>query len=299
MNEIKPLFSVLIPSWNNLPYLKICVNSILKNSAYHHQIIVHVNEGSDGTLEWVKDQGLTYTYTPENAGVCIAMNMMRTKVATDYMFFINDDMYVLPGWDVSLWNEIQSLPDNKFFLSGTMMQHSWKLDVSIPCDYGHTPGDFQEDRLLSEYMQYEKADWKGATWPPNIVHRDIWDIVGGYSIEFTPGMYSDPDFSAKLWLVGVRYMKGLGQCRVYHFETKSTTRIRKNDGSFQFLLKWGMTNSTFRRYISRLGKPIDQNDKSETNSKGFRWNRCRGKIKAIWKLVVDGLGSPFPLSSQS
>ena len=60
-----------------------------------------------------------------------------------------------------------------------------------------------------------------------------------------------------------------------------------------------MTNSTFRRYISRLGKPIDQNDKSETNSKGFRWNRCRGKIKAIWKLVVDGLGSPFPLSSQS
>ena len=31
----------------------------------------------------------------------------------------------------------------------------------------------------------------GATIPPNIVHRDIWDLVGGYSIEYSPGMYSD------------------------------------------------------------------------------------------------------------
>ena len=25
------LFSILIPSWNNLPYLKLCINSIQKN----------------------------------------------------------------------------------------------------------------------------------------------------------------------------------------------------------------------------------------------------------------------------
>ena len=95
------LFSILIPSWNNLPFLKLCVESIRKNSKYNHQIIVHVNEGSDGTLEWVREQNLDYTYTPENAGVCIAMNMMRTKVKTDYLYFVNDDMYLLPDWDAS------------------------------------------------------------------------------------------------------------------------------------------------------------------------------------------------------
>ena len=41
------IFSILIPTWNNLPFLKICVDSIRKNSTYRHQIIVHVNDGSD------------------------------------------------------------------------------------------------------------------------------------------------------------------------------------------------------------------------------------------------------------
>ncbi len=57
----KPVFSILIPSWNNLDYLKCCVASIRKNSRYQHQIIVHVNEGKDGSLEWVKSQSLSYT----------------------------------------------------------------------------------------------------------------------------------------------------------------------------------------------------------------------------------------------
>ena len=49
-------------------------------------------------------------------------------------------------------------------------------------------------------MNYKINDWMGATIPPNIVHRDIWDLVGGYSIEYSPGMYSDPDFTAKLYV---------------------------------------------------------------------------------------------------
>lgn len=53
-----PIFSILIPSWNNLPYLKCCVESIRKNSTFQHEIVVHVNEGRDGTLEWVRQQGL-------------------------------------------------------------------------------------------------------------------------------------------------------------------------------------------------------------------------------------------------
>lgn len=51
--------------------------------------------------------------------------------------------------------------------------------------------------------------------------------MGGYSIELSPGMYNDPDFAAKLLMVGVRYFRGLGNSHVYHFETKTTTRIKK------------------------------------------------------------------------
>ena len=54
------MFSILVPSYNNLEYLKICLNSLTKNSKYNHQIIVHINEGSDGTLQYVKNLGIDY-----------------------------------------------------------------------------------------------------------------------------------------------------------------------------------------------------------------------------------------------
>ena len=43
-------FSIILPTWNNLKYLKILLNSIKKNSKYEHDVNVHVNEGSDGTI---------------------------------------------------------------------------------------------------------------------------------------------------------------------------------------------------------------------------------------------------------
>ena len=48
------MFSIVIPSFNNLEYLKLCLNSLKKNSKYKHQIIVHINEGTDGSLDYVK-----------------------------------------------------------------------------------------------------------------------------------------------------------------------------------------------------------------------------------------------------
>lgn len=285
-------FSIIIPSWNNLPFLKLCVESIRKNSAEPHQIIVHVNEGSDGTLQWVQEQGLDYTYSEQNIGVCMACNRMRSKVQTDYMFYLNDDMYVLPGWDTALEKEIQALPDHLFFLSGTMIQPHNALDVGITAYYGDTVDNFEEERLLLEYQGFPMCDWKGATWPPNLVHRDLWDLVGGYSIEFSPGMYSDPDFTAKLWMAGVRYFKGIAACRVYHFETKSTGRIEKNDGSTQFMMKWGITNSTLRRELTHLGDPFDTTALvSEKTSRSK--DRFRSRMKAVWCLLTGRQFGPF------
>ena len=285
-------FSILIPSWNNLPFLKLCIESIRKHSAYDHQIIVHVNEGTDGTLEWVQGEGLDYTYTPQNVGVCFSMNMMRTKVKTDYMCFLNDDMYVLPGWDVALSEEIERLPDNRFFLSATTIQPHTPGDSLLVADYGDQVGNFREQQLLADYMSIPMEDWMGATMPPNIVHRDLWDLVGGYSVELTPGMYSDPDFTAKLWLCGVRYMKGLADSRVYHFESKSTGKVKKNCGQMQFLMKWGMTSSTFRKLYTYRGHDfsvalIDH----PVGGARLRVQILRGRLKALW-YVLRGIFRP-------
>ena len=48
------MFSIIIPTLNNLKYLKLCIESLKKNSKFNHEIIPHVNIGSDGTVEFLK-----------------------------------------------------------------------------------------------------------------------------------------------------------------------------------------------------------------------------------------------------
>ena len=266
----QPLFSILIPTWNNLPFLKLCIESIRKNSSYQHEILVHVNEGSDGTLEWVRSQGLKYTHSEQNIGVCYALNGLRPQVTADYMVFMNDDMYVCPEWDAALYDEIQRIGNKWFFLSSTLIQPRpfFCKSVIAPANYGESLETFDEEKLLKEY----------AALP----HRDIWDLVGGYSVEYSPGMYSDPDFSAKLWHAGVRLFKGVNKSRVYHFEARSTKRIVKNDGSTQFLRKWGITSASFMRDVLHRGVPCSQKDDTAGQLK-------KDLTRSKWKMLLTVL----------
>jgi len=249
------VFSVIIPSWNNLEMLKCCIQSVRENSYYMHQIIVHVNEGVDGTIDWIKSQILDYTYSVNNAGVCYSVNAMAVLAKTDYIVFLNDDMYVCKHWDKPLYDCIKSLPDNNFYLSGTMIEpiaSSNKCAIA-PHDFGRTPAEFDKIGLDTFAASTNKKDWFGASWPPSVVHKGMWQKVGGYSVEFSPGMYSDPDFAMKLWQAGVRHYQGIGSSLVYHFQSRSTGRVTKNDGRKQFAKKWGIPSSYFYKCVLRLG----------------------------------------------
>ena len=95
---MNPLFSILIPTWNNLPYLRLCIESLRKHSDFQHQIIVMVNEGQDGTHEWVSSQSdLEYIASPENIGICYGLNACRPLIKNPYVVYANDDMYFLPA----------------------------------------------------------------------------------------------------------------------------------------------------------------------------------------------------------
>ena len=277
-------FSIIIPSWNNIAYLEGCITSIHKNSRFTHQIIVHVNEGTDGTLAWIKQEGYDYTYSPKNSGICWGVNACRSLVQTDYIVYMNDDMYVLPDWDYELWREIEKLPDNTFFLSATMIEPKPSVHSGIisPCDYGQTIETFEEDRLLHEYQKLTAYDWSGATWPPNVLHKQMWDLIGGFSVEFSPGMYSDPDFSMKLIKAGVTYFKGVAKSRVYHFGTRSTNRVQKNNGSKQFLNKWGITASVLTKYCLNWGEKFNGGVNYHLKSTRYKQLKLKSKIKRIF-----------------
>jgi len=279
MNDQK--FSILIPSWNNLSYLKLCVDSIEKNSRYKHQILIYINEGNDGSLEWVKQNKYEYIHSDKNQGVCYPLNSLRRLVKTNYMVFMNDDMYCCPDWDFHLLEEIKKLNHNRFFYSGTLIQPNdfWCKSVISNKNYGTNTDNFKEKELLAEYNSFDHNDWHGATWPPNIIHKDIWDLVGGYSTELSPGMYSDPDFTAKLWFAGIREIKGISKSRIYHFEAKSTGKVKKNPGSKQFLLKWGLTANSFTQEFLKRGVPYSD---ETVIGKLSKKRRLRNTIKKLY-----------------
>lgn len=268
-------YSILLPSWNNLEYLKLCVRSIRAHSHYEAQLIVIINEGKDGTVEWIKAQKeIDYIHATENIGICYGLNSCRSMIKSDYVVYVNDDMYVLPGWDKVLFDEIEQLDTKEFILSSTMIEPTATGNRCVVVqDFGRDINSFKEDALLQEYVDLYRNDWCGSMWPPNLVHIDVWDLVGGLSVEFSPGMYSDPDFSRKLYELGVRVFKGKGKSLVYHFGSKSTKRIKTNQGRKKFILKWGISSKFFSQNYLRMGSDCASGSRSTASTietKGFK-----------------------------
>ena len=249
------MFSVIIPTFNNLNYLKLCTKSLIKNSKYKHELIFHVNEGSDGTLNYIKDNNFKHTFSKINSGVCVGFNEAVKLSTREYIVLGHDDMYFCPNWDTTFANEIENIPrDKNFFLSGTMVQ---PFTSYIVLNCGKTLEDFNEVKLLKEVNIIPFKDFQGTHWQPSLIPRKTWDAVGGFSEEFSPGLGSDPDFNMKLWNMGVRLFKGLGGCRVYHFSSVSLRKKAWNNGSKTFLLKWGISIKFFKKYYLKSDTPFD------------------------------------------
>ena len=245
------MFSILIPTFNNLNYLKFCIKSIKKNSKFNHQIVCHVNIGDDGTIEYLKNEKIVYSHTSYNSGICEGINKAAKLSKYDYLLYAHDDFYFCPNWDDILRKEVGKIGHNNFYLSGTMMNEG---QIKFNC--GNTPNEFDEGKFLNNYKDYNYYDFQGSTWAPSLVHRDVWSKVGGLSEEFFPGSGSDPDFNMKLWNIGIRIFKGINDFKVYHFGStvlrKKLSKISKSKygsiGAKIFLIKWGITIKFFKKF---------------------------------------------------
>jgi len=255
------MFSIIIPTFNNLQYLKVCISSIKKNSNFKHEIIPHINEGNDGTEEYLIKENIKYTKTDYNSGICKGMNMAAKKSTTSYILYAHDDFYFCPNWDRVLFEEVKKIPHNKFYLSGIMMNNG-----PLKLDCGNTLEEFNESKLLNNFEKYNHYDFQGSTWAPHLIHRDLWEKVGGFSEEYFPGTGSDPDLNMKLWQEGVRIFKGINNFKVYHFGSIVTRKYKNHPtiktesgsrGSKIFLLKWGITIKFFKKFILKSDNVYD------------------------------------------
>ena len=278
------MFSIIVPTFNNLDYLKLCLESIKKNSTFNHEIIIHINEGKDGTKSFLEKTNYKFSYSEKNSGVCVAFNEAVKKANKKYIVLAHDDMYFCPNWDKVFQSELMKLPENSdFFLSGTMVQ-PFESYINLNC--GDTIDNFDEKKLLSELPKIKFDDFQGTHWQPSLIPLKTWDKVSGFSEEFSPGLGSDPDFNMKLWKIGVRLFKGLGKCRVYHFSSLSLRKKAWNNGARTFLLKWGISIKFFKKYYLRSDQVFEDSLSEPKKSLNYYIALIKCKISFFYYSII-------------
>ena len=239
--------SIIIPTFNNLDYLKFFLRSLKINSTFDHEIILHINDGSDGTLKYALENNIKHTYSKTNIGLCSSMNKAYSLTTTDHILYAHDDMYFCKNWDIFLIDEINKQNNNQYYLSGTNVSTRHGL-INFNC--GLTYLDFDEKKFHNFCSQDQTPDLQSSHWAPHLIHKELWDKIGGFSEEFNPGDGSDPDFCMKLWLNDVRIFKGVSKFKVYHFNSITTrnSKIVLNNGTKTFLSKYGFNPKFFRKH---------------------------------------------------
>ena len=243
-------FTILIPTYNNLKYLRLFCESIKINSNFSHQLIFHINDGSDGSYDYINNNKYQFTHSKTNIGLCSSIKEASKLIKNQYVLYAHDDMYFCKNWDKFLIEEVQKQNNNLFYFSGTNISYK---DGILNFDCGNTPENFDQIKFDNFCENDNSPDLQGSHWAPHLIHRDLWTKVGGFSIEFDPGDGSDPDLCMKLWNEGVRTFKCISRFKVYHFGSVTTRKrdININNGTKKFLLKFGFNPRFFRKYYLR------------------------------------------------
>ena len=142
-----------IPSKNNLRYLKGSINSIRKNSAVEHDIIVFLDADNDGTEKWLIENQVTYikNNTNQPKGIAFGYNRCIEAAKTDVVCMFHADMYMARGFDNAISKHIS--PGK--VVSGTRIEPPLHPEgrEKIVKHFGMYPEDFQE----LEFNQYCEA----------------------------------------------------------------------------------------------------------------------------------------------
>lgn len=252
--------SLVVATWNNLDYLRVMINSLNAHSTYPHQLLVHVNEGTDETLDFLDDQDIPYSHSETNIGLCTAANLAAENVQKDWVMCFDDDMYFLPGWDVALHEFYREFSfGDKVWLNLVMIEPAGGAH-SIVRNYGTHPANFHPNLLASHLPSLRGTKpLINSTHGPMIIPTSMWRAVGGYSEEFNPGIGSEDELGKKCWDYGCRNFVNVPESLIYHFTSTTTNKLDRQalaeKRESEFLRIHGVRLGEWQRDTLRRGAP--------------------------------------------
>jgi GT2 family glycosyltransferase len=103
--SVSPPLAVVIPSWNSAGLLPRCLGS-LGDQGVEIELLVVDNGSCDGTLEYLRRQGVPHVSLPRNTGFAAAVNLGVSRTAAAAILVLNADTVLEPGCGGRLLEEL-------------------------------------------------------------------------------------------------------------------------------------------------------------------------------------------------
>ncbi|WP_294379377.1 bifunctional glycosyltransferase family 2 protein/class I SAM-dependent methyltransferase, partial [uncultured Clostridium sp.] len=260
-------YSIIILTYNNLEYTKVCFNSIKKyNLSSNYEIIIIDNNSTDGTVEWIKQQkGIKYILNNENKGFPIGCNQgIKIADKNNDIFLLNNDTVIMPN---SIFNLRMGLYSKENIGATGAVSNNVANNQKVINEYD----DFDiymkfalTNNITNENLYDERIRLIGFAM---LIKRCVLEKVGLLDERFTPGNYEDDDISLRILLCNYKIIL----CRdsyIHHFGSvsfgKDVDKYNKilDTNKNKFKEKWGFISSyyTYIRYdlINLIDEPIDR-----------------------------------------
>jgi len=247
----RPEISVIIPTFRNLDFLKLCLPEYLKSTRC--EVIIGLDGYNREYLNYLHNCPVIVCMTERRQGLCTATNLAAEQASGGYLFLSNDDMVPAPGWDEALLSSAG--PDK--IISGTVWEPG--LIEVPPChvkkDLGHDPTDFRIKDFFAQANQALHQN-NGRTQPginyPFLIPAPIWNKLSGLDERFNPGSASDPDFFIRAALLDPTPVMLRSQAAIfYHFAGRSGI-FAGGRISFSWKFHWKHSRLMFRDKWGRM-----------------------------------------------
>lgn len=234
-----------ISTHNNLPYLKLAIQSVRTHSYWKDApFIIHAENCTDGTNEWLEENGKAYNLqyhidTNDNPkGIGGGMNFCAERVETEYINFLHSDFYVTPNWDLELMKVHDDNEDKKLWVNSFRIEPNMFGDKDRPGThfvpkeaFGAYHDDFNP-RLMLNYAK-ELAKMNDFLIPKGegvsgLVKKEVWDETGGNDPIFAPTSWDDYDLFWRMLQNGVEFLMPTKSI-VWHFGARGSHRLEEND----------------------------------------------------------------------
>jgi GT2 family glycosyltransferase len=268
-----PRVSIVIPIWNKWQYTYNCLNSLLENgSSVSYEVIVVDNASTDETPKMLKKvNNIMVSTNKKNEGFVKACNIGASKARGKYVLFLNNDTQVTKGWLSSMVSlaendkKVGAVGAKLIFQDGRLQEAGgivWNDSKHIAWNYGRS-----NDPQNYEHNYVKEVDYSSGACL--LVKKDLFDKVGGFSMEYAPAYCEDADLAFSLRKLGYKMMYQ-PKAEIIHFEG-----ITAGTDTSQGMKQYQLINQAkfFEKWKSTLKKENFQNGKNVFLAR----DRARGK----------------------